>query len=143
MFAKLFLHKKTFQHLGRSVYQCPQCVSVCQVENIALEDQTNFFFLTFGHGVYIFEESPKSGQDIIGDVFCPGKYCFNRENCEFLHGYLRTSRSIYDCEKFGAWLFVHKVLFTLQEHVKTTKTDETRFLVCKKEELVTRQTIVH
>ena len=29
-------------------------------------------------------------------------------------------------------LFVHKVLFTLQEHVKTKKTDKTRFVFAKK-----------
>ena len=34
---------------------------------------------TLGQGVYIFEESPKSVQDVIGDVYCPGKYCSNRE----------------------------------------------------------------
>ena len=26
---KLCLHKKTFESLGRSDYQCPQCGSVC------------------------------------------------------------------------------------------------------------------
>ena len=40
---KLCLHKKTFQSLGRSDYQCPQCGSVCQVRDIPFEVQTNFF----------------------------------------------------------------------------------------------------
>ena len=62
---KLCLHKKTFQSLGRSHYQCLQCVSVCQVRKIPFEDQTNSFFLSFGPGVYIFEDSPKSIQDVI------------------------------------------------------------------------------
>ena len=35
-------------------------------------------------------------------------------------------------EKCGAWLFVHKVPFLLQEHVKTTKTDKTRFFFARK-----------
>ena len=65
---RLCLHKKTFQSLGRSDYQCPQCGSVCQVRNIHFEDQTNSFFLSLGQGVYIFEESPKLVQDVIGDV---------------------------------------------------------------------------
>ena len=43
-----------------------------------------------------------------------------------------SPRSIYDCGKCGAWLFVHKVPFMLQEHVKTTKTDRTRFFSAKK-----------
>ena len=83
-------------------------------------------------GVYIFEESPKSVQDVIGDVFCPGKNCSNREKCECTGGYVTTPRSIYGCGKCGAWLFVHKVPFMLQEHVKTTKTDKTRFFFAKK-----------
>ena len=45
------------------------------------EDQTYSILLSFGQGVHFFEESPKSIQDEIGDVYCPGKYCFNRENC--------------------------------------------------------------
>ena len=50
-FCKLCLHKKTFQSLGRSDYQCPQCASVCQVRNVPFEEQTNSFFLSLGPGV--------------------------------------------------------------------------------------------
>ena len=124
---ELCLHKKIFQSLGRSDYQCPQCGSVCHVRNIPFEDQTNSFSLSLGQGVYIFEESPKSVQGVIGDVCCPGKYCSNREKCESFGGYVTIPRSIYGCGKCGAWVFVHKVLFMLQEHVKTTKIDKTRF----------------
>ena len=129
---KVCLHKTTFQSLGRSDYQCPQCASVCQMRNIPFEDQTHFFFLSFGPGVYIFEERPKSIQDVIGDVYCPGKYSLNREKFESLDGYVTTPRYIYGGGKCGAWLFVHKVPFTLQEHVKTTKTEKTRFFSAKK-----------
>ena len=137
---RLRLHKKTFQSLGRSDYQCPQCGSVFPVRNVPFEEQTNSFFLSLGQGVYVFEERPKSVQKFIADVYCPGKYCFNRKKCESIGFYVTTPRSIYGCGKCGAWLFVHKVLFTLQEHVKTTKTDKTRFFFAKKD--VTRQTIV-
>ena len=65
--------KRPFQSLGRSDYQCPQGGSVCQVRNIPFEDQTISFFFLLGQGVYIIEESPKSVQDLIGDVYCPGK----------------------------------------------------------------------
>ena len=81
---------------------------------------------------FTFLESPKSIQDVIGDVICPGKYCSNREKCESLGGYITTPRSIYDCGKCGAWLFVHKVPFMLQEDIKTAKTDKTRFFFAKK-----------
>ena len=129
---KVWLHKKTFQSLCRSEYQCPQCVSVCQVRNIPFEEQTYSFFLSFGQRVYMFEESPKSIQDVIGDIYCPGKYCFSRKKCKSLGGFITIPRSNYGCGKCGAWLFVHKVPFMLQEHVKTTQTDKTRFFFAKK-----------
>ena len=71
-------------------------------------------------------------KDVIGDVFSPGEYCSNREKCESLGGYVKTPRSIYACGKCGAWLFVHKVAFMLHGHVKTTKTDKTRFFNARK-----------
>ena len=82
--------------------------------------------------MYNFEESPKSVQDVIEDVHCPGKYCSIREKCASLGGYVTTPRSLYACGKCGAWLFVHKVLFMLQKHVKTTKTDKTRFFFARR-----------
>ena len=129
---RLCLHKKTFQSHGRSDYQCPQCGSVCQVRNIPFEDQTNSFFLSLGQGVYIFEESPKSAQEVVAGVYCPGNFCSNREKCESLGGYVTTPRSIYSYGKCAAWLFVHKVPFMLHEHVKTTRTDKTRCFFGKK-----------
>ena len=129
---RICLHKKTFQSLGRSDYQCLQCASVCQVRNIPFEDQTNSFFLSFGARVYIFEESAKTIQDVFGDVYCPGRYCLNTEKFESIGGYVTTPRSFYGCDNCGAWLFAHKVPFKLQEHVKTTKTDKTRFFFVKK-----------
>ena len=96
------LGKKTFQTLGRSDFQCPQCGSVCQVRNIPFEDQRNYYFLSLGQGVYTFEENPKSVQDVNGDVYCRGKYCSNREKCESIGGYVTTLRSIYGCGKCGA-----------------------------------------
>ena len=124
---KLCLHKKTFQTLGRSNYQCPQSASVCQVRNISFEDQIKSFSRSLGPGVYIFEESPKSIQDVVGDVYCPSEYCLNREKCKSIGGYVTTPRSIYGCDNCGAWFFVHKVPFELLEHVETTKTNKTRF----------------
>ena len=102
------------------------------MRNIPLDGQTNSYFLSFGQGVYIFDRNPRSIQGVIGDVYCPGKYCFNREKCESFEGYLRTPRSIYGCGNCGAWFFVDKVPFMLPEHVRTTKTDKTRFFFVKK-----------
>ena len=98
-----------------------------------------FLFLSFGQGVYIFEESPKSIQYSIRDVYCPGTNCSNREKCESLGGYVTTSRLICGC---GKWLFVHELPFMLQEHVKTTKNRQHTLFFAKKCELGTQQTIV-
>ena len=127
-----FACKKTFESLGRSDYQCPQFGSVCQVRNVPFEDQTKSFFLSLGQRVYIFEESPKSIQDVIGDAYCPGKFCFNREKCESFDGYVTTPRSFCGFGKCGAWLFLHKFLFMLQEHVETTKNRQNMTSLCEK-----------
>ena len=115
---------------------------MCQVRNIPFEDKTDSFFLSFGQRVYTFQESPKSVQDVIGDVYCPGKYCSNTEKSESFSGYLTTPRSKYGCGKGGAWLFVHKVPLMIQEHVKMTKTDKARFFSLEKDELGTQQTTI-
>ena len=129
---KLCPHKKTFQSLDRSDNHFPQCASLCQVRIIPFQDQTNSFLLSFGEGVHIFEENPKSIQDVIGDFHCPGKYCSNREKRESLGGNVTTPRSIYGCGKCGAWLFLQEVPFMLQDHVKTTKTDKIHFFFAEK-----------
>ena len=134
------LHKKTFQSLGRSDYHNARICVRCAI--LLLKISNKFLFLSFGQRVYVFEETPKTIQDVIGDVYCPGKFCSNREKCESLVGYVTTPRSIYGCGKCGAWLFDHKVPFTLKEHVKTKKTDKTRFFSLKKDELGTQQAIV-
>ena len=105
---------------------------MCQVSKIPSEDQTHSFFLSFRQRVYKSEKSPKSIQDVIGDVYCAGKYCFNSEKCETLDSYVTTPRFIYGCRKCEAWLFVHKIPFMSQEHVKTTKADKTRFFFADK-----------
>ena len=95
------------------------------------EEQINSLFLSFGQGVYIFEKRPKSIQEVIGDVYCPGDFCLNREKCESIGGHVTTPRSISGCGNCAAWLFVHKVSFKSQENVKTSKTDKTHFFSLK------------
>ena len=104
---------------------------MCQVRNIPFEDQTNSFFLSFGPGVYILKRIKNQFKMLL--EMCIVLTCsLNSEKCESIGGHLTTPRSIYGCGNCGARLFVHKVLFTLQEHVKTTKTDKTRFFFTKK-----------
>ena len=54
---KLCLHKKTFESLGRSGYQCPQCAFVCQVRNILFADQTILFSFRFAKKFTFLRES--------------------------------------------------------------------------------------
>ena len=129
---KLCLHKKTFQCVGRSDYQCPQFGSVCQVRNIPFEDQANSFFFSLRQRVYIFEESQKSVQDGIGDVYCPGKYCSNREKCDTPSGYVTTARSIYACGMCGAWLFCSQNSFYVTRARKDDKNRQNTFFLLKK-----------
>ena len=128
---EICLHKKTFHSLGRSDYQCPQCGSVSQVRNIPCEDPTNSSFSSFGSAVHIFEESLKSIQNVIGDVYCPNKFCLNREICKYIAGYVTTPRSIYGCNNCGAWLFVHKVFFHVTGARKHDKNRQNTLFLCR------------
>ena len=105
---------------------------MCQLHKTPLEDQTISFLLSLGQGVYVFKESPKSIQDVIGNVYWPGKYCSNRDKWEYLGGYVTTPRSIYGCGNCGARLFVHRVPFTLQKNLKTTNNRQNTLLLCWK-----------
>ena len=107
---RLCLHKKTFESLGRSDYQCPQCGSVCQVRNIPFENQINSFFLSLGQGVYIFKERSKSVQEVIGDVYCPT--CRN-EKCVYIS--TNKTTSFYDCKKCKACCHVLNIPFKDQK----------------------------
>ena len=49
---KLCLHKKTFQPLGRSDYQFPQCASVCQVRNIFLKSNEIFSLVVWSRSLH-------------------------------------------------------------------------------------------
>ena len=88
------MHKKIFQSLGRSDYQCPQCKSMCQVCNKPFEKQTNLFFSRFVQKIFIFEENQNPFQDKIAIVFSPT--CPSR-NCVYVST-IETS-SFYDCKK--------------------------------------------
>ena len=70
--------KKTSQSLGKGDYQCPPCECTCQIRIILFE--TNLIILMGKQGIYFFEETQKSVQDVIGEVYCPGKCCL-RQKC--------------------------------------------------------------
>ena len=139
---KRCLHKKTSLISRQKRLSMPAVrVSVSGAQYSFWRSNKFLFLVAWPRGLH-FEENPKSVQDVIGDVYCPGKYCSNREKCESLGGYVRSPRSNYACGKCGAWLFVHKDPFMLQEHVKTTKTDKIRLSLLEKDDLGTQQTTI-
>ena len=109
----------------RNVGLCARCAK------FVLKIKQNPFLVAWSR-VYIFEASPKSFQDVIGDVYCPGKYCSNMKKCDSFVVNVTIPRTIYACGKCGTWLFVHNFFFMLQEHPKSTKTDKTRFFFARK-----------
>ena len=103
---RLGVPKKSFQSIKESDYQCPQCLSTCQVRNSPFEEQTASFSLKFGQRVYLFEERKKSIRGVIEDMFCP--ICPN-ENC-VLHS-ANTLSSFYDCRKCKTCSHVQNIPF--------------------------------
>ena len=89
--------KKTFQSLDRSDDQGPQCKSINQVRNNSFGES---FFLKFSQ-VTFFEETRKSTQDVIGDLYCPT--CAN-EKCFHLSTY--KSFRFCDCKRCKACFHV-------------------------------------
>ena len=90
-----------------------------------------FLFLTFGQSVYVFEVSRKQFK-ILWVMPFGLAIVDSTEKCESLDIYVTSPRSFIGCGKCGALLFVQKASFTLQEHVKTTETDETGFFFVRK-----------
>ena len=57
--AKLCVHNKIFQSFSRTNYQWAHCTSISQVSSIALEEQTNAFFLKCDQSNYISKATQK------------------------------------------------------------------------------------
>ena len=96
------LHKKTFQSLGRSDYQCPQCASLCEVNNIPLEDQKNSFFYRLAKGFTFLKRTQNQFKMLLEKSIVLASIV-STEKCESIGGYVTTPRSIYACGKCGAW----------------------------------------
>ena len=82
--------------------------------------------------IYNLEETKQSNKNVFGKVLCPGRWVFNKnwsgENCEIFLRHAVTPTSNYVYGKCGFWSFDHKAFFMFQEHVKSTKTDKSKFL---------------
>ena len=128
---RLCLHKTLFNHLAEAIIKVRNVGLCARCAIFLLKIKEDPFSCRLVKGFTLFKRTQNQLKMLL-EVFCPGKHCSNREKCESLGGYVTTPRSFYACGKCGAWLFVHKIPFMLQEHVKTTKTDKTRFFFVKK-----------
>ena len=110
---KLCLYKTLFNLSAEAIINVRNARLCARCAIFILRIKQTTFSGRLVKGFTVFEESPKSIQNVNGEVFCPGKNCFNRENCESLDGYVTTPRPICRFGKCGACLFVHKVPFML------------------------------
>ena len=139
---KLCLHKKTFQSLGRSDCQCPQCASVCQVRDIPFEDQTNSFFFWLGQGVYFWRESTINSR-------CYWR-CVLSWQVLFQQREMRISWRLCNNSDVHLWLWNVRSLVVCSQssfYVTVARKDDKKqakhaFSLPKKHELGTEQTIV-
>ena len=101
------VHRRTFQPLGRSDYQCPPCASIYQVRNSPSEEQTNFFVLLCNQGIDIFEGTRKSMEDVIQqNVKTKCVYNSFKQNAE---------KSFYDCKMWRAKCHLLNIGFNEQK----------------------------
>ena len=109
---KLRLHKKTFQSLGRSDYQCPQCVCVPSAQ-WSLWRSNNFLFLVlWPRGSHLWRESKINWRCYCRRVFSwqvlfqqremriSWRFCNNSE----IHLWLWKIWSLVDCSKSSFYL---------------------------------------
>ena len=82
--SKLCLHKKTFQSLGKSDSQCPQCASVCQVRNNRLEDQTNSFFCRLAKGFIFLKRVRNHFKMLLQMCFVPASIVSTERNANIM-----------------------------------------------------------
>ena len=66
--------------------------------------KTSSFFLKCERGLYTFEETQKLIQNVIGDVFCPGRYC-SLQKCVYFHTWEENDESCYETFQYTAATF--------------------------------------
>ena len=123
---KLCLHKETFQSLGRSAYQYPQCESVCQVRNFFWWSNKFLSLLAWSRGLNCWRDSKINSR-------CYWR-CVLSWQVLFQQREMRVAWRLCNNSEIHLWLrkvwnliVVHKIPLMLQEHVKTTETEKHAF----------------
>ena len=129
---KLCLYKKTFQSLGRSDYQCPQCASVCQVRRIPFEDQTNSFFLVaWSKGLHFWRE-PKISSRCYWRCLLSWQVLFQQRKMR-ISWWLCNNSEVHLCFwKVWSLVVCSKSYFHITRARKGEKTDKTQFFFARK-----------
>ena len=89
------------------------------------------FIVSLSGGLHFWRE-PKNSSRCYWRCLLSWQVLFQQREMRIYWWWCNTPRSSSACGNCGAWLFVHKVPFMLQEHVKTTKTDKLGFFFPRK-----------
>ena len=119
---------------ARNARLCVRCA------NFLLKIKENPFCCRLAKGFTFLKRTQNQFKMLLEMSIVLASIVSTERNANLIGGYVTTPRFIYGCGKCFAWLFVHKAPFTLQEHVKTTKTDKKRFFFAKNDEPGTQQT---
>ena len=128
--AEFCLQKKTLCSVDRSNYQCRKA-RLCAMFAIFFWRSNKSLSLVVLSSVYILKRFQNQFKMLL-EIYIVLASNVSTERNANLFTVVTTPRFNCGCGKYGAWFFVEKVLFTIREHVKTTKKDETRFNLLKK-----------
>ena len=111
----LCLHVKTFQSLGKSNNRCLQCARPRARWGVfPLKNKRLRFFLKCDRGVFKFEETQESIEDITGDILCPEKY-YSRQRCVYVHAWKEDDRNCNECLQYNVRCHFLKITFMDQK----------------------------
>ena len=128
---KLCMHKNTFQSVGRSDYQTPQCASVCQVRNIPFQDQTISFFCRLVKG-FTFLKRLQNQPSCYWRCVLPWQVLFQRRemliswwlrNNSQIHLWLWNVRSVVVCSQSSFYVTIAR---------KYDKNRQNTLFICQK-----------
>ena len=135
---KFCLHKKLFNLSAEAIINVPNERLCFRCAMFLLEIKQIPFSCRLGNG-FTFLKRVQNQFKLLLQMSIVLAKIVSTEKCDSFDGWVTLPRSIYGCGKRGVCLFVHKVLFMLQEHIKTTKLDKTRVFFAKKMKLVTNK----
>ena len=130
MFVYLLRAQKDFPISWNKRLSMSSLLVVVWVAQCSLQRKNNLFLLKFGQGIYISEETIKSIQDVIGDVFCP---TCTKEKCPHLSANKKSS--FYNRRKCDVGSHVPNIKFMGQKRTITMFGGDDTHCFAKRNEL--------